>query len=166
MLGGGNFSNVWWSSLIRIRYCNNKKDAALCCDKTKDNKMALFVYIANAVFQIVKNHGGFRGGRSPHPGSFPVLQRWARIRTEANFDRCQAKFLTSAKFLPWFCFNNFASHNKEVNSGNYFFDVCCVNLKKRCRVPTKRYSTRITLTIENFRTLSLATIIFLFLTLA
>jgi len=24
--------------------------------------MALFVYIANAVFQIVKNHGGFRGG--------------------------------------------------------------------------------------------------------
>ena len=36
------------------------------------------------------------------------FQRWARqdwIRTEANFVRCQAKFLTSAKFLTCCCFS-------------------------------------------------------------
>jgi len=47
------------------------------------------------------------------------------------------------------------SQNKEINCGNLFFDVCCVNwnILVRCQVPTTSYSTGITWTIENFRTL-------------
>jgi len=64
-------------------------------------------------------------------------------------------------------FSYFASQNKEIKSGNYFYDVCCVNLNivVRCQEPTTSYSTGITLTIENFQTKSLTSIIFLFLTL-
>jgi len=48
----------------------------------------------------------------------------------------------------------FASQNKEIKPGNYFFDVCCVNLSilVRCQEHTTSYSTGKTLTIENFRT--------------
>jgi len=64
-------------------------------------------------------------------------------------------------------FSHFVSQNKEIKSGNYFFDVCCVNqnILARCQEPTTSYSTGITLTIENFRTLALTSIVFLFLTL-
>jgi len=48
----------------------------------------------------------------------------------------------------------FASQNKGIRFGNYFFDVCCVNQNflVRCQVATTRYTTGITLTIENFWT--------------
>ena len=64
-------------------------------------------------------------------------------------------------------FSYFASQNKEINFGNCFFDVCGVNesILARYQVPTISYSTGITLTIENVRTLSLASIIFLVPTL-
>jgi len=71
-----------------------------------------------------------------------------------NWTRCQAKFLTSAKFLTCIIFQFFASQNKETKSLNYFFDVCCANqnILSRCQEPTTSYSPGITLTIENFRT--------------
>jgi len=51
-------------------------------------------------------------------------------------------------------FGYFASQNKEITSGNSFFDVCCVNqnILVRCQVPTTSYSTGIIFTIENFWT--------------
>jgi len=51
-------------------------------------------------------------------------------------------------------FNCFSSQNKEIRSGNHFFDVCCVNynILVGYQVPTTSYSTGITFTIENFRT--------------
>ena len=65
-------------------------------------------------------------------------------------------------------FNYFTSQNEEIKSDNYFFDVCCVNwnILVRCQGPATSYSTGISLSIENFRNSSLATIIFLFLILA
>jgi len=42
--------------------------------------------------------------------------------------RCEAKFLTSAEISDLLFFlSYFASQNKEIKSGNYFFDVCCAN---------------------------------------
>jgi len=62
--------------------------------------------------------------------------------------------------LLFFCY--FVSQNKEIQSGNCFFDVCCVNknILVRYQVPTTSYSTGRTSTIENFRTLWLTSIIF------
>jgi len=49
-------------------------------------------------------------------------------------------------------FSSFAFQNKEIKSGNYFFDVCCgnQNMLVRCQVTTTSYNTGITLTVENF----------------
>jgi len=41
--------------------------------------------------------------------------------------RCQAKFLTSAKSDLILFVSYFASQNKGIKFGNYFFDVCCAN---------------------------------------
>jgi len=47
----------------------------------------------------------------------------------------------------------YASQNKEIKFGKYFFDVCCVNSNflVRCQAPTRSYSTGIASTTENFR---------------
>jgi len=51
-------------------------------------------------------------------------------------------------------FSYFASQNKEIKSGYYFSDVCCViqNILDRCQVPTTSYSTGIIFSIEKYRT--------------
>ena len=51
-------------------------------------------------------------------------------------------------------FSYFASQNKEIKSGNYFFDVCCgnQNIVDRCQITTTSDNTGITLTAENFST--------------
>ena len=51
-------------------------------------------------------------------------------------------------------FSDFASQNKEITSGNSFFDVCFVNenILARCQIPTTSCSTGIIFTIENLRT--------------
>jgi len=50
-------------------------------------------------------------------------------------------------FWPVIVFQFFTYQNKEMKSGNYFFDVCCENwnILVRCQVPTISYSTGITL---------------------
>ena len=53
--------------------------------------------------------------------------------------RCQVKFLTSAKFLDLIFFvSYYASQNRRIKFGNYFFDVCCANWNflVRCQIPT------------------------------
>ena len=64
-------------------------------------------------------------------------------------------------------FSYFSSQSKGIKFGNYFFDVCCVNwnILVRYQVPTTSHSTGITLSIENFRTSWLISIIFVFLSL-
>jgi len=51
-------------------------------------------------------------------------------------------------------FSYFASQSKGIQSGNFVFDVCCVNYNifVRCQVLTTSHSAGITLTLEHFRT--------------
>jgi len=68
---------------------------------------------------------GFWSPIRPDIGNFWI---WIGYRFLFNRMRCQAKFLTSAKFLTCYCYAvYFASQNTEIKSCIYFFDVCCVN---------------------------------------
>jgi len=48
----------------------------------------------------------------------------------------------------------FASQSKGIMSGNYFFDVCCVNenVLVTCHLPTTSYSTEISITTKKYLT--------------
>jgi len=55
------------------------------------------------------------------------LQRqWYKIRVR-TCSGVKRNFWPLRNFWPVIIFHYFASQNKERNSGNYFFDVCCVD---------------------------------------
>jgi len=61
---------------------------------------------------------------------------------------CQAKFLTSAKFLILLAFiSYFAAQSKGIKFGVCLFDVYCENYNflVRCQIHTRSYSTGITM---------------------
>jgi len=80
-----------------------------------------------------------------------------RVYMALQKDRCQAKFLTFAKFLTYsFLSDIFLLRAKKIKFVDYFFDVCCVNenFLVSCRSPTASYSTAITITTEKYWTYS------------
>ena len=96
----------------------------------------------------------------------PMFSSKAEVITDQELVSSENSDLCEISDLLLF-FSYFASQNKEIKSGNHFFDVCCVNWGTlvRCQVPTTSYSTERTSAIEKFRTESLTSLIFLFLTL-
>jgi len=74
---------------------------------------------------------------------------------QAHLDPVSSEISDLCEISDLFLFvSYFASQNKEIKFGNYFFDVCCANQNflVRCPVPTTSYITGITLTTIQFWT--------------